>query len=95
MKPITMVLIKARGTNFAASETSSARWTAPSIPANMKFGLAIPVKKTTALDFHPVLLMKVVQTNSDELKDVVRERQVTIITTNEVIESITETLISS
>lgn len=88
-KPIAMVLIRARGTNFVASATSSARWTAPSIPANMKFGLAIPVKKTTAFDFHPVWLMNVVQTNSDELKVGVRERQVTMITTNDVTERMT------
>lgn len=56
----------------------------------MKFGLARPVKKTTAFDFQPVLLMNVVHTNSDGLKDEVRDRQVMIITKKEVMDRITK-----
>lgn len=65
MNPIVMVLKRARGTVLAASVTSSARWTAPSMPANMKLGLAMPVKKTTASELQPLLLTKFVHTNSD------------------------------
>ncbi len=45
--PITRVEISAHGTAVAAFRASSARWTAPSIPAYMKLGLAMPVKNTT------------------------------------------------
>lgn len=95
VKPMAIVLINARGTAVVALFVSSAKCTAPSMPANIKFGLAMPVRNTTAFDFQPVLLMKVVQTYSEELKESARARQVMVITANDIREKITVCPISA
>ena len=88
-----MVLKRARGTVLVASVTSSARWAAPSKPENMKLGLAMPVRKTTASELQPLLFTKFVQTKWDVRKDGVRAKQVIKITTKEVREKTTRFIV--
>lgn len=93
-KPTIMVLKRAPGTAVEALEHSSARWMAPSMPAQRKFGLAIPDKKTTASDPQPLSLIKLVQTNSAELKVPDRDRHVTKMMTKEQRENTTGEFVS-
>jgi hypothetical protein len=61
--PMAIVVQRAFGTVFSGSVHSSARWRDASRPANMKQGVARPVKKVTPAGY-PVLLSIVAQTYS-------------------------------
>lgn len=85
---MAIVDINALGTVFLGLLHSSARCSDASIPAYMKHGVTMPVRKQTP-SFHPVLFSNFVQTNEDDcFSD--NARQVTTVTRNVAMVSATE-----